>query len=140
MDIKIYEDKMEKSLANLEDEYTSIRAGRANPRILDKIQVDYYGTMSSLQSVANVSVPEARMIQIQPWESSLIKDIEKAILASDLGLTPANDGKVIRLVFPELTEERRKVKVPKWQSGTSAEMPTILPKKRQKLMKCLRMN
>ena len=108
MDIKIYEDKMEKSLANLEDEYTSIRAGRANPRILDKIQVDYYGTMSSLQSVANVSVPEARMIQIQPWESSLIKDIEKAILASDLGLTPANDGKVIRLVFPELTEERRK--------------------------------
>lgn len=79
MDIKIYEDKMEKSLANLEDEYTSIRAGRANPRILDKIQVDYYGTMSSLQSVANVSVPEARMIQIQPWESSLIKDIEKAI-------------------------------------------------------------
>lgn len=149
MDIKIYEDKMEKSLANLEDEYTSIRAGRANPRILDKIQVDYYGTMSSLQSVANVSVPEARMIQIQPWESSLIKDIEKAILASDLGLTPANDGKVIRLVFPELTEERRKelvkdvrkkVKVPKWQSGTSAEMPTILPKKRQKLTKCLRMN
>ena len=108
MDIKIYDDKMEKSLANLEDEYTSIRAGRANPRILDKIQVDYYGTMSSLQSVANVSVPEARMIQIQPWESSLIKDIEKAILASDLGLTPANDGKVIRLVFPELTEERRK--------------------------------
>ena len=145
MDIKIYEDKMEKSLANLEDEYTSIRAGRANPRILDKIQVDYYGTMSSLQSVANVSVPEARMIQIQPWESSLIKDIEKAILASDLGLTPANDGKVIRLVFPELTEERRKelvknVKVPKWQSGTSAEMPTILPKKRQKQTKCLRMN
>ena len=108
MDIKIYEDKMEKSLANLEDEYTSIRAGRANPRILDKIQVDYYGTMSSLQSVANVSVPEARMIQIQPWESSLIKDIEKAILASDLGLTPANDGKVIRLMLPELTEERRK--------------------------------
>ena len=108
MDIKVYEDKMEKSLANLEDEYTSIRAGRANPRILDKIQVDYYGTMSSLQSVANVSVPEARMIQIQPWEASLIKDIEKAILASDIGLTPANDGKVIRLVFPELTEDRRK--------------------------------
>lgn len=108
MDIKIYEDKMEKSLANLEDEYTSIRAGRANPRILDKIQVDYYGTMSSLQSVANVSVPEARMIQIQPWESSLIKEIEKAILNSDLGINPTNDGKVIRLVFPELTEDRRK--------------------------------
>lgn len=108
MDIKVYEDKMEKTLSNLQEEYVSIRAGRANPHILDKIQVDYYGTPSSLQSVANVSVPEARMIQIQPWEASLIKDIEKAILASDIGLTPANDGKVIRLVFPELTEERRK--------------------------------
>ncbi|MBO5488625.1 MAG: ribosome recycling factor [Eubacterium sp.] len=108
MDIKVYEDKMEKSLSNLEEEYTSIRAGRANPRLLDRIQVDYYGTMSPLQSVANISVPEARMIQIQPWEASLIKDIEKAILSSDLGLTPANDGKTIRLVFPELTEERRK--------------------------------
>lgn len=108
MDIKVYEDKMEKTLLNLQEEYVSIRAGRANPHILDKIQVDYYGTPSSLQSVANISVPEARMIQIQPWEASLIKDIEKAILASDIGLTPANDGKVIRLVFPELTEERRK--------------------------------
>ena len=108
MDIKVYEDKMEKTLSNLQKEYVSIRAGRANPHILDKIQVDYYGTPSSLQSVANISVPEARMIQIQPWEASLIKDIEKAILASDIGLTPANDGKVIRLVFPELTEERRK--------------------------------
>ncbi|HBZ63061.1 MAG TPA: ribosome recycling factor [Lachnospiraceae bacterium] len=108
MDIKVYEDKMEKTLSNLQEEYVSIRAGRANPHILDKIQVDYYGTPSSLQSVANISVPEARMIQIQPWETSLIKDIEKAILASDIGLTPANDGKVIRLVFPELTEERRK--------------------------------
>ena len=108
MDIKVYEDKMEKTLSNLQEEYVSIRAGRANPHILDKIQVDYYGTPSSLQSVANISVPEARMIQIQPWEASLIKDIEKAILASDIGLTPANDGKVIRLVFPELTEDRRK--------------------------------
>ena len=108
MDIKVYEDKMEKTLSNLQEEYVSIRAGRANPHILDKIQVDYYGTPSSLQSVANISVPEARMIQIQPWEAGLIKDIEKAILASDLGLTPANDGKVIRLVFPELTEDRRK--------------------------------
>ena len=107
MDIKVYEDKMEKTLSNLQEEYVSIRAGRANPHILDKIQVDY-GTPSSLQSVANISVPEARMIQIQPWEASLIKDIEKAILASDIGLTPANDGKVIRLVFPELTEDRRK--------------------------------
>ncbi len=108
MELDIYEDKMGKTLSTLESEYTSIRAGRANPRILDKIQVDYYGSMSPLQSVANISVPEARMIQIQPWDSSLIKDIEKAILSSDLGLTPANDGKVIRLVFPELTEERRK--------------------------------
>ena len=108
MDIKVYEDKMEKTLSNLQEEYVSIRAGRANPHILDKIQVDYYGTPSSLQSVANISVPEARMIQIQPWEASLIKDIEKAILASDIGLTPANDGKLIRLVFPELTEDRRK--------------------------------
>ncbi len=108
MEISIYEDKMEKSISSLESEYTVIRAGRANPRILDRIQVDYYGTPSPLQSVANISVPEARMLQIQPWESSLIKDIEKAILASDIGLTPASDGKVIRLVFPELTEDRRK--------------------------------
>ncbi len=107
-EMNVYEDKMEKTLSNLQEEYASIRAGRANPHVLDKIQVDYYGTPSSLQSVANISVPEARMIQIQPWESSLIKDIEKAIISSDLGLTPANDGKVIRLVFPELTEERRK--------------------------------
>nr|MBP3598276.1 ribosome recycling factor [Eubacterium sp.] len=107
-EMNVYEDKMEKTLSNLQEEYVSIRAGRANPHILDKIQVDYYGTPSSLQSVANISVPEARMIQIQPWEASLIKDIEKAIMASDIGLTPANDGKVIRLVFPELTEERRK--------------------------------
>ena len=105
-EIKIYEEKMEKSLAALEADYATIRAGRANPHILDKIKVDYYGTPSPLQQVANVSVPEARMIQIQPWESSLIKDIEKAILTSDLGLTPTNDGKSIRLVFPELTEDR----------------------------------
>ena len=108
MELNQYEEKMKKSLANLEEEYGAIRAGRANPRILDCIQVDYYGTPTSLQGVANISVPEARMIQIQPWDAGLIKDIEKAILASDLGLTPANDGKVIRLVFPELTEERRK--------------------------------
>ncbi len=107
-DINIYEDKMEKTLSNLQEEYVSIRAGRANPHILDKLQVDYYGTPSPLQSVANISVPEARMILIQPWEASLIKEIEKVIIASDLGLTPANDGKAIRLVFPELTEERRK--------------------------------
>ena len=108
MELNQHEEKMKKSLANLEEEYGAIRAGRANPRMLDRIQVDYYGTPTSLQGVANISVPEARMIQIQPWDAGLIKDIEKAILASDLGLTPANDGKVIRLVFPELTEERRK--------------------------------
>lgn len=107
-DIKKYEEKMQKTLANLEEEYASIRAGRANPHLLDKLKVDYYGQPSGLQSVANISVPEARVILIQPWESSLIKQIEKAILASDLGLTPSNDGKAIRLVFPELTEERRK--------------------------------
>ncbi|WP_312497302.1 ribosome recycling factor [Anaerosporobacter sp.] len=106
--IEQFEVKMEKSLDGLIEEFTAIRAGRANPRILDKLKVDYYGTPSGIQSVANVSVPEARVIMIQPWESSLIKEIEKAILVSDLGLTPSNDGKVIRLVFPELTEERRK--------------------------------
>lgn len=108
MELKDFESKMEKSLSNLNEEYVSIRAGRANPHILDKITVDYYGTHSPLQSVANVSVPEARIIQIQPWESSLIKEIEKALMCSDIGITPSNDGKTIRLVFPELTEERRK--------------------------------
>ena len=107
-EIKEYEEKMSKSLDSLKEEFSSIRAGRANPHILDKIKVDYYGAPTSLQQVANISVPEARMIQIQPWESSLIREIEKAILVSDLGITPNNDGKVIRLVFPELTEDRRK--------------------------------
>ncbi len=107
-DLKQFEEKMEKSIDSLRAELSTIRAGRANPHILDKIKVDYYGTPSSLQQVANVSVPEARMIQIQPWEPNLIKEIEKAILTSDLGLTPTNDGKAVRLVFPELTEERRK--------------------------------
>ncbi|MDD5936091.1 MAG: ribosome recycling factor [Clostridiales bacterium] len=106
--VKPFEVKMEKSLDSLREEYVSIRAGRANPHVLDKLRVDYYGTPSPLQQVANVSVPEPRIIQIQPWETKLIKDIEKAILTSDLGLTPSNDGKVIRLIFPELTEERRK--------------------------------
>ena len=107
-EIKEFEEKMTKTLDTLYEDYATIRAGRANPHILDKIRVDYYGTPTPLQQVANVSVPEARMIQIQPWESSLIKEIEKMILVSDLGITPNNDGKVIRLVFPELTEERRK--------------------------------
>lgn len=106
--IQKYEDKMKKTLSGFETELTTIRAGRANPHILDKITVDYYGVPTALQQVANVTVPEARMIQIQPWESSLIKSIEKAILTSDLGLNPSNDGKIIRLVLPELTEERRK--------------------------------
>jgi ribosome recycling factor len=103
-----FQSKMEKTLGNLEEEYAGIRAGRANPHVLDKLRVDYYGTPSPIQSVANVSVPEARMILIQPWEPSLVKAIEKAILTSDIGINPTNDGRVIRLVFPELTEERRK--------------------------------
>ena len=107
-EMKEFEEKMGKSVDALQEDYATIRAGRANPHILDKIKVDYYGTPTSLQQVANISVPEARMIQIQPWEASLIKDIEKAILVSELGITPNNDGKVIRLVFPELTEDRRK--------------------------------
>ena len=106
--IKDIEGRMQKSVDNLKEEYVTIRAGRANPHILDRLRVDYYGTPTPIQQVANVSVPEARMIQIAPWEKSLIKDIEKAILVSDLGLTPNNDGKTIRLVFPELTEDRRK--------------------------------
>ena len=106
--VQKYEQKMTKTLEGFETELTTIRAGRANPHILDKITVDYYGSPTPLQQVANITVPEARMIQIQPWESSLIKGIEKAILTSDLGLNPNNDGKLIRLVLPELTEERRK--------------------------------
>ncbi|MBE5879438.1 MAG: ribosome recycling factor [Lachnospiraceae bacterium] len=106
--IKPYAEKMAKTCEHLNAEFTTIRAGRANPHILDKIAVDYYGTMTPLQQVGNITVPEARMIQIAPWEKSLIKAIEKAIMASDIGITPSNDGTVIRLVFPELTEERRK--------------------------------
>ncbi len=110
MDAKLeqFNSKMEKTVETLKEDYATIRAGRANPHLLDKLKVDYYGQPSSLQQVANVSVPEARVILIQPWESKLIREIEKAIINSDLGLTPSNDGKVIRLVFPELTEERRK--------------------------------
>ena len=104
----VYEEKMNKTISVFEENLSEIRAGRANPAILNKITVDYYGSPTPLQQVANITVPEARMIQIQPWESSLIKSIEKAILTSDLGLNPSNDGKLIRLVLPELTEERRK--------------------------------
>ena len=106
--LQVYEDKMNKTLEVLESDYMTIRAGRANPHVLDKIKVDYYGTPTPLQQVGNINVPEARMIIIQPWEKSLLKAIEKAILTSDLGINPTNDGSVIRLVFPELTEERRK--------------------------------
>ena len=106
--LQVYNDKMDKALAHLESDYQTIRAGRANPHVLDKIKVDYYGTPTPLQQVGNISVPEPRMLQIAPWEKSLIKDIEKAIMMSDVGITPSNDGAVIRLVFPELTEERRK--------------------------------
>ena len=106
--VKQYEAKMQKAYDYLQSDFAGIRAGRANPHVLDKIKVDYYGTPTPIQQVGNISVPEARMIQIAPWEKNLIKDIEKAILASDVGITPSNDGSVIRLVFPELTEERRK--------------------------------
>ena len=106
--LAIYDEKMQKSIKNLNEEFGGIRAGRANPHVLDKLRVGYYGTPTPIQQVANVSVPEPRMIQIQPWEASMVKEIEKAILTSDLGINPTNDGKLIRLVFPELTEERRK--------------------------------
>lgn len=106
--IKPFETKMQKSYDNLAADYASIRAGRANPHILDKLRVDYYGTPTPIQQVGNVSVPEARLIVIQPWEKSLLKAVEKAILTSDIGINPTNDGTCIRLVFPELTEERRK--------------------------------
>ena len=106
--LQVYDTKMTKSYDNLLAEFGAIRAGRANPHVLDRITVDYYGVPTPLQQVGNITVPEARMLQIQPWDSSLIKAIEKAILVSDLGINPTNDGKIIRLVFPELTEERRK--------------------------------
>lgn len=106
--LKVYDDKMTKSINSLNSELATIRAGRANPHVLDKLAVDYYGSSTPIQQVANVSVPEARMIQIQPWEKSLLKEIEKAILVSDIGINPTNDGTSIRLIFPELTEERRK--------------------------------
>ena len=106
--LEVLNERMQKAYDYLVADYQTIRAGRANPHVLDKIKVNYYGTPTPLQQVGNVSVPEARMIQIAPWEKSLIKEIEKAIMASDVGITPSNDGAVIRLVFPELTEDRRK--------------------------------
>ncbi len=106
--IKSYEDKMQKAYDYLLSDLATIRAGRANPHVLDKIRVDYYGTPTPIQQVGNVSVPEPRILQIAPWEKNLLKAVEKAILTSDIGINPTNDGSVIRLVFPELTEERRK--------------------------------
>jgi len=106
--LKVYDERMRKAYKFLEGDYQAIRAGRANPHVLDKVKVNYYGTPTPIQQVGNVTVPEPRMLQIAPWEKSLIKEIEKAIMASDVGITPTNDGAVIRLVFPELTEERRK--------------------------------
>ena len=103
-----YDDKMKKAIDFLASDYAAIRAGRANPHVLDKIRVDYYGTPTPLQQVGNITVPDPRVIQIAPWEKTLLKEIEKAIMTSDLGINPSNDGSVIRLVFPELTEERRK--------------------------------
>ena len=106
--LQVFDTKMQKTVANLEGELATIRAGRANPNVLNKLTVDYYVMQTPIQQVANISVPEARMIQIQPWEKSLIKEIEKAIMTSDIGINPNNDGTVIRLIFPELTEDRRK--------------------------------
>ena len=147
--IKKFEEKMQKSIESLEREYNSIRAGRANPHVLDKIKVDYYGTPTPLQQVGNVSVPEPRIITIQPWETSLLKAIEKEIMQSDIGINPTNDGKVIRLVFPELTEERRKelvkdvkkrVRQRRLLSVISEEMRMIRLRRRTRIMRLLRMN
>ena len=106
--IKLFDEKMTKTYNNLLSEFATVRAGRANPNVLNKIKVDYYGTPTPLQQVGNITVPEPRILQIQPWEASMVKKIEKAIQTSDLGINPSNDGRIIRLVFPELTEERRK--------------------------------
>jgi ribosome recycling factor len=109
MDTKSYESRMKKTISVLEEEFSTIRVGRANPRVLDRLTVNYHGSDVPINQVGNISVPEARLLQISPWESNMLKEIEKAIQASDLGINPTNDGKVIRLVFPELTEERRKM-------------------------------
>jgi ribosome recycling factor len=104
----IFEDKMKKTVGSLEAELNTIRAGRANPHVLDRLSVDAYGVQTPINQIGNITVPEARLLVIQPWDSSLLKAVEKAVLASDIGINPANDGKVIRLLFPELTEERRR--------------------------------
>ena len=106
--VNTFEDRMKKSVANLEEKFATIRIGRANPHVLDRLTVSYYGSDVPISQVGNITVPEARLLQIAPWESNMLKEIEKAIQASDIGLNPMNDGKVIRLSFPELTEDRRK--------------------------------
>ncbi len=108
MNFSEIENKMDKTLSVLQENFAEVRAGRANPAILNKIKVDYYGVPTPISQVAGISVPEARLIVIQPWDMSILKELEKAILASDIGITPNNDGKVLRLAFPELNEERRK--------------------------------
>ena len=108
MDYTSIKEKMEKTINVYAEKLSEVRAGRANPAILNKVKIDYYGTPTPINQVAGISVPEARLIMIQPWDASILKEIEKAILASDIGINPNNDGKVIRLVFPELNEERRK--------------------------------
>ncbi len=108
MDYTVIEEKMEKAVNMLSEKFAEVRAGRANPAVLNKVKVDYYGTPTPINQMAGISVPEARLIVIQPWDVSQLKEIEKAILASDIGINPNNDGKVIRLTFPELNEERRK--------------------------------
>ncbi len=107
-EVKEFDERMQKSIAVVAEEFSAVRAGRANPGVLDKITVDYYGTPTPIPQVGSVSVPEPRTLLIQPWDASILKDIEKAILASDLGINPGNDGKCIRLAFPQLTEERRR--------------------------------
>ena len=139
--VKAIDEKMKKAFDYLVSDLATIRAGRANPHVLDKVRVDYYGTPTPIQQVGNVSVPEPRMLQIAPWDKSLIKDIEKAIMCSDVGITPSNDGVVVRLVFPELTEERRKelvrmlrkkVKMARLLSEILEEMVTMLSRSLQR--------
>ena len=108
LDISVYEEKMKKCVASVEREFGSVRAGRASPTVLDRITVDYYGAQTPIQQLAQISTPEPRLLVVSPWDPKCVKDIEKAILASDLGITPQNDGKTIRLAFPQPTEERRK--------------------------------
>lgn len=108
MDIKSIEDKMDKTISVLQENLAEVRAGRANPAILNKVMIDYYGTPTPINQVAGISVPEARLIVIQPWDASILKEIEREIIKAEIGINPNNDGKVIRLAFPELTEERRK--------------------------------